>query len=198
MTQEITHVPSNSPDYPLDASPRYTVEGFKTAYPNNWHGDPARGFHGAIQNHLTGDLSVEASSKITRMVGDRVYIALAYLDILDRRIEALEATCAALESSLAGVQAEMGRLAALEAGVNALVGFMGVVIPAWETQRDVEMGDDMGLRFPSAAELELTVDFQIAQALPGFAHEQVVSITPPPGTLVKRGSTVVVEINLLG
>jgi hypothetical protein len=191
-------MPSDSPNYPLDASLRYNLAQYQTAYPNNWHGDPARGFHGAIQNPLTGDLTVEANFRLTRMVGNNVFKALAYLDLLDRRIEALQAATLTMEQTLDTLNGRLAELATLTASVNSLVGFMGVVIPGWQTKREVEQGDDMGLRVPSASELELSVEFRIAQAEPGFAHEQVMSIFPPPGTLVKRGSTVVVEINLTG
>ncbi len=59
-------------------------------------------------------------------------------------------------------------------------------------------GDELGLGRPSAAALGLPVVLAIDQANPAFAHEQVETITPPPGTLVARGSTVTVLVNLQG
>jgi len=42
------------------------------------------------------------------------------------------------------------------------------------------------------------IEFQIDQRNPNFQHEDVISITPPAGTFVRRGSTVIVAINLEG
>ncbi len=82
--------------------------------------------------------------------------------------------------------------------VERLVDFLGVSIPAWINKEEVENGDDMGISRPSAASLELTVDFQFERQVAGFGHEEVISIDPPPGTLVKRGSSVTVTLNLEG
>jgi hypothetical protein len=76
---------------------------------------------------------------------------------------------------------------------------LGVRIPEWLTKEEVERGDEMGgMERPSAEELGLIVMFGILQREPGFEHEQVVSISPPAGTLVRPGSTVTVTINLEG
>lgn len=82
--------------------------------------------------------------------------------------------------------------------MEQLVSFMGVVVPAWRNREEVERGDDMGVVSPSATELELTVVFETVRRRPGFSHDDVVSITPPAGTLVKRGSTVTVVLNMEG
>ena len=72
------------------------------------------------------------------------------------------------------------------------------VIPPWRTKTEVEEGDDMGMVAPSAAQLGLAVQYEIDQLNPNYGHEEVISITPPAGTLVMKGSTVVVRINLEG
>ena len=90
------------------------------------------------------------------------------------------------------------RLDALERTVEQLVKLAGAaVVPAWRTKTEVEEGDDMGV-MSSAAQLGLVVDYQIDQQNPDFQHDDVISITPPAGTLVLSGSTVVVRINLEG
>ena len=71
-------------------------------------------------------------------------------------------------------------------------------IPPWQTQEEVERGDDMGVLYLSAADLGLHVEWIILQAEPGLDHGQVVRIDPKPGTAVRRGSTVRVTINLHG
>ena len=97
-------------------------------------------------------------------------------------VRVLESTIATLED----------RLAQLMTLVDV------VVIPNWRTKTEVESGDDMGIVSPSASELGLTIEYEIDQRNPNFAHEDVISIGPPAGTLVKRGSTVHVRINLEG
>lgn len=73
-----------------------------------------------------------------------------------------------------------------------------VLVPPWATKEEVLQGDDMGMDVLSAEALGLRVVFEIDQHHPGFDHEQVISISPPAGTLVNAGSTVVVRINLEG
>ena len=91
------------------------------------------------------------------------------------------------------------RVQELENMVSALVGLVdAVIVPPWRTKTEVEEGDDMGLSTPPAADLGLTVEYVIDQRNPNFDHEDVISTVPPPGTPVKRGSTVVVTINLEG
>ena len=91
------------------------------------------------------------------------------------------------------------RIFQLEQSIAALTQLVGaVLVPPWRTKREVEEGDEMGLVTPSAAELGLVVEYEFDQLNPGFGHEDVVSVTPPPGTPVSRGSTVRVRINLQG
>jgi hypothetical protein len=91
------------------------------------------------------------------------------------------------------------RLAQLEKTVAALVEMAGaVVIPPWRTKTEVEEGDDMGMVAPSAESLGLVVQYEIDQLNPLYSHEEVISITPQAGTMVMKGSTVVVRINLEG
>lgn len=91
------------------------------------------------------------------------------------------------------------RLDLLEDRLARLTQFVGAAeVPAWISRTEVEEGDDMGLVRPSAAELGLTVEYVALQREPGFGHEDVVRIDPPAGTLVPRGATVQVTINLQG
>ena len=110
-------------------------------------------------------------------------------DVSVGSVASLLGTIAALQEALASLDQKFTQLAELAGAV---------VIPAWQTKTEVEEGDEMGLVRPSAAQLGLVVEFQIDQRNPNFEHEQVISITPSPGTVVLRGSTVVVEINLEG
>ena len=108
-----------------------------------------------------------------------------------------------LQAAVAGLSNDSGsaafRLGTLERTVEALVQLAGAaVIPNWRTKTEVEEGDDMGIVSPSAESLGLVVQYEIDQANPNYAHGEVISIAPSPGTLVLRGSTVVVRINLMG
>jgi len=91
------------------------------------------------------------------------------------------------------------RVQALEKTVEALLALTGaVVVPAWTTRTEILEGDDMGVLYQSAENLGLTIEYVIDQLNPAFDHEQVISIQPEPGTVVMRGSTVVVTLNLEG
>lgn len=73
-----------------------------------------------------------------------------------------------------------------------------VVIPPWRTRREVLEGDDMGVAVESAEALGLVVDWRTDQQNPAFADEEIISILPPAGTPVARGTTVTVTVNLAG
>ncbi|PEY40980.1 peptidase C1 [Bacillus cereus] len=74
----------------------------------------------------------------------------------------------------------------------------GVTVPDWETKEEVERGDDMGVSTPNAESIGLQVEYNFLQHEPGFAHEDIVQIEPAPGSLLSKGSTVRVFVNLEG
>jgi hypothetical protein len=122
---------------------------------------------------------------------------------LDLAGVALKSTIAGLQSTLASVKAATGnageRLEQIETIVGSLVNLIGaVVVPAWRTKIEVEEGDEMGMSVQSAEQLGLVVSFAFERLNPSFDHDDVVSIAPPAGTVLLRGSTVVVTINLEG
>lgn len=97
------------------------------------------------------------------------------------------------------LQALQERIDEQQETIRALADLIGaVIVPAWRTKEEVEEGDDMGLVSPPASELGLVVEYEFDQLNPLFGHEDVISISPPPGTPVLRGSTVRVRINLQG
>jgi hypothetical protein len=99
----------------------------------------------------------------------------------------------------ASVESLHARVNELQNTVRSLVDLVGAVfIPPWINKTEVEQGDDMGMSTQSAEQLGLIVQFEIDQRNPNFSHEDVISITPPAGTPVLRGSTVIVKINLEG
>jgi hypothetical protein len=91
------------------------------------------------------------------------------------------------------------RIDRLEQGIVSLAALLNAsVVPDWRTKEEVEEGDDMGLRVKPASELGFEVEYIVWQSEPGFSHGEVVSIDPPPGTVVSRGGTIRVTINLEG
>jgi hypothetical protein len=112
---------------------------------------------------------------------------------------ALNATLASLQSGIGSIEMTKSRLETLETSVASFAALIdAVIIPPWRTKKEVEEGDDMGVSTKSAGELGLIVEYQSDRLNPNFDHEDVISITPPVGTVVRRGSTVVVKINLEG
>jgi hypothetical protein len=116
---------------------------------------------------------------------------------------ALGATLASLQAALGSLQRtadEAGsRVDTLEKTVASLVDLVGAaVVPPWRTRTEIDAGDDMGILYPSAEQLGLVIEYEIDQANPNYAHEEVIGITPPPGSVVMRGSTVLVRLNLAG
>ena len=130
-----------------------------------------------------------------------LYTGLAYLDLIDLNVLALRDRIDQLASQRRRGR-ERGDLQAssvtIAASLEQMMSLIGAVIPAWTNQEEVESGDDMGMVRPSAAALGLTIVFETVRQAAGFGHHEVVSISPPAGTLVAKGSTVTVVINLEG
>jgi hypothetical protein len=136
---------------------------------------------------LTGDARVSGD---LRVVGELAVDGGLLVD--GERVESTRF----LESNLRWAE---DRIAALEKTVEALLSMAGaVVVPGWTTKTEILEGDDMGMVHRSAEDLGLIVEYVIDQRRPGFDHEQVISIEPSPGTVLMRGSTVVVTLNLEG
>jgi hypothetical protein len=156
---------------------RALVHDFQDGLTINFAGD----YPGGVT--VTGNLAVTGDVKIA---GTAVKAAL---DSLQATLDSLKLTSSDMHP----------RLDALEMTVASLVELVGAaVIPPWRSKTEVEEGDDMGMSTQSAEQLGLVVRFEIDQLNPDFDHEEVISITPAAGTLVMRGSTVVVRINLQG
>ncbi|MFI6959882.1 hypothetical protein ACIBJI_41270 [Nocardia sp. NPDC050408] len=82
--------------------------------------------------------------------------------------------------------------------VNSRMSRLSAVIPDWPTLTEVNEGDDMGIVRPSSRSLGLLIDIVALQQEPGFDHEQVVSIDPPPGTLQHLVDPVEIKVNFEG
>jgi len=159
---------------------------------------------------ITNDNPDMNNMQLYRAILDPMWIntvkTLAYSDVIDVAIDVeqeraanwqknADMRIAALDQRLTSV---MGEVASLRTSIDTLIAFFGVTIPAWSNKDEVENGDDMGMVRPSAAELGILVAFEFVRQQLGFGHEDVVSIDPPAGTLIARGNTVKVTLNLLG
>lgn len=193
-----------SPDYPLDVSTRYPKSSINLPLVR-----ASDRISGLVVNPDTGDLTVEVVFNRTSTLFVNTQKILAYCDVMDlaqeaagtqiagvdNRVAALDQRIAGLAQTLTETKAEV---AALRSSVDSLISFLAVVVPAWINKKEVENGDDMGIARQSAASLNLVVNFEFDRQRPGFGHEDVISIDPPAGTVVAKGSTVTVTLNLLG
>jgi hypothetical protein len=198
------------PNYPLDVTPRFTTQGRDAIGKGIGPiGDSGTG----ILHYSNGDLKVYVAHAQARSANRDVYLALAYLDVIDVKVDAAKDDSEALRALVNGLRQEITDLqvstrqeiadlqvstSLMAANLEKVMNFLGVVIPNWQSKEEVEEGDDMGLVNLSASQLGVNVVFSFLQRAEGFSHEQVVSISPPAGTLVARGTTVAVEINLEG
>jgi hypothetical protein len=144
----------------------------------------ARDYPGGVR--VEGDLTVTGRLRMTATDST----GLEDLETLRRTV---------LELQIQLAQLGPNRIAELEDRITALSEMIGAsFVPPWQTLEEVERGDDMGVLYKSAEALGFVVEFIFLQNEPGFEHEQVVRIEPQPGTLLPRGSTVRISLNLHG
>jgi hypothetical protein len=189
------------PNYPHDQSTRYPLSA-REGIPIFRAADPIQG----IILTPEGDIRTWVISSGVQTTHRDLITALAYLDIADRvaaehdareaqRFAAATAEVANLRGEVRQLRDAVDEMAKL---VRALVGFLGVVVPNWRNRSEIEHGDDMGMVLPSAEAIGLVIEIVPLQREPGYEHEEVVSMEPPAGTLVARGSTVRVRMSFMG
>lgn len=161
---------------------RALVHDFQDGLTINFNGDYPGGVTIAGNASVTGDLLLAGTALRTT------------LDALQSGVNSAQGTVGAISD----------RVDRLETTMASLVELLGAsVVPAWKTKIAVEQGSDEEAlggapAVQSANDLGFTIDLQFERQQPGFAHEDVISISPPPGTALKKGSTVVVTLNLEG
>jgi hypothetical protein len=190
--------PPRPPGYPLDVTQRYTTAGRNQLGKSIGPVGPSAG----IIHDADGDIKDYVVFQAARSAWRETYTALAYLDLIDQNVlsaaDQLNELGQKQETLAQAVQQLSSRIDQVGLNLERLMNFMGSVVPAWQTKEEVENGDDMGLVTMSAAQLGLNVVYESVRQAAGFQHEDVVSISPSAGTLVQRGSTVTVVLNLEG
>ncbi len=190
-----------SVDYPLDVSTRFMKTSMIDIPFLNWRATNA--VHGLITSPKTGDLTTDALMRAMIYIARQQLLGLAYADVIDTKIEDEQAELAAIRDQIhsigLAVQAAVDTAQQTHADQLRLIELLGgVEVPAWRTKTEVDEGDDMGMDVFGAADLGLLVEFRFARQEPGFEDEQVISTEPPAGSLVLKGSTVVVHVNSEG
>jgi len=192
-------------NYPLDVTPRFTT--FEQGRLGQGVA-PVGDIIGVIHNG-EGDLHAFVVFDAVREVWKQLYTTTAYADLIDANVVSIQEQTTGLQPALADLHTRVNSLqqtcaslqqtcASLAASVAQIVSFMGVVIPAWTSRKEVEQGDEMGVARQSADALGLKVVFIDDRQVPGFSQDDVVAIDPPAGTLIARGSTVTVTLDIEG
>jgi hypothetical protein len=192
--------PPRSPAYPLDVTQKFTSTGRQQI--GQGIGPVGAAATGALHDG-EGDLRKYVLYSATRAARQEIYTVTAYADLIDLNLVAVKET---VEQTQLGLQRVEDKVRTLQQSCDALKSTLqqivdllgGVTVPAWATKKEVEHGDEMGIVSPSAEELGVIVVYDERRQVPGFGHEDVVSTMPAAGTVVKRGSTVTVVINLEG
>jgi hypothetical protein len=105
-------------------------------------------------------------------------------------------------------QSDMDRIRRLEAAIESMAVLLDAsIVPPWTTVEEVENGDDMALELLSAEQLGFRIQYTdrhgrrlqgIPPEDPEFIFRDVLSLRPEAGTMLRRGSEVVVKVDYDG
>jgi hypothetical protein len=105
-------------------------------------------------------------------------------------------------------QSDMDRIRRLEAAIESMAVLLDAsIVPPWSTVEEVENGDDMQLVSLSAEQLGFRIRYTdrhgrnlqgIPSEDPEFMFRNVLSLRPEAGTMLRRGSEVVVRVDYDG
>lgn len=195
------------------SSPSFPAGGYAQHAPNIQATGPWSGRF----NDDTGQVTVHGSATLTKGVGHLAWEGLAYLETilaetrsqravverLSAGVDSLTTTLDRQSLMLEGLAGELATLREQQALILEALGFARV--PAWQTVEEVERGDDMGLERPPAHRLDLVVEYwamngdaaaHLGNAFVPSLAMPVLSTTPPVGSLVRRGTTIQVLIDI--
>lgn len=178
---------STASDFLLEAPSRKRSRGFRRALVHDGQDGLTINFNG----DYPGGVTVESDLMVT----GRLLLMQNGARDLSNLIGQIQEDVADLK--LDNARFDETRIDRLEQSIASIAALMNaVIIPPWKTKEEVEKGDDMGVLYMSADNLGLQVKWIIDQNNPQYGHEEVISIDPPPGSVVLRGSTIQIEINL--
>jgi hypothetical protein len=185
------------PNYPHDQSTRYPASA-RDGIPIFRANDNIQG----IIHTPEGDIRTWVISAGVQHTLRNLVTVLAYLDVADHAAASQSQQVGAARAEIAALRADVLQLrsdvAENKALLQALISFLGVIVPEWRNRSEIENGDDMGMHLASAESLGLSIEIIALQREPGYQHEEVVSLEPPAGTMVARGSTIRVRMNFEG
>jgi hypothetical protein len=105
-------------------------------------------------------------------------------------------------------QSDMDRIRRLEAAIESMAVLLDAsIVPPWRTVEEVENGDDMGMVSLPAERLGFRIQYTdrhgrrlqgIPPEDPEFMFRNVLSLRPEAGTMLRRGSEVVVRVDYDG
>lgn len=172
------------------SSPNFPAGGYRHRAPNIQA-------TGAMTGRLvddSGGVTGYANAVLTSSVGTLTWEALAYLETLH---DMLNAQATMMNTQAAEIARLAGEVRHLRATADEALKFIEslVTVPHWRTQGEVEMGDDMVGERPAAKDLGLVATYVSRRRMPGLGDGDIVRIEPVPGTLIRRGSPVVITVN---
>ncbi|MGF9909259.1 PASTA domain-containing protein [Brevibacillus porteri] len=188
---EGTVVRTTASDLILDAPDRRIAGGLRRALVHDGTDGLTINFNGDYPGGVTvgGKMTVSGGMTVTGDV--RWKSESGNQQSLSEVIETIEDIIRNLNQNL-----DMERLERFENGLNSLAALLdAATVPPWRTLEEVQNGDDMGALYQSAEDLGFHVEYDLIQYGPdGYQQKEVVKINPPPGTILRRGSTVEVSI----
>jgi hypothetical protein len=169
---------STASDFMLDAPSRRGSGGPRRALVHDGSDGLTINFNGDYPGGVTAGSALTVQGDLT-VTGKVVWGSAPVSPSVDRELDSLR-----------------WRVQYLERTLEQLLPFIGYsVVPAWRNLEEVENGDDMGMLYQSAEVLKLNVQYIFVEGVPDdHQADDVIKISPYPGTLLPHWSTVKVTI----
>jgi len=180
---------STASDFLLEAPDRKTRRGIRRALVH----DGGDGLTINPSSDYPGGVTIASDLRVT----GKLLLSPADSDDLSDLIGQIQEEVAELKFEK--TRFDEARIDRLEQSITTIAALMNAsVVPPWRTKMEVEEGDEMGILYMSAADLGLQIEWVAHQNDLQYNIGDVISIAPPPGSVVPRGGIVRVEVNLEG